>query len=174
MNASWVHVRISGLSRGWIRRSSLEMPSAFAAGVKDENPSVAANPEHFQVKNEEIASFPGTWEPLRGKTVKILTVQNANANPADTNSRAKLEFAKSLFDREYAELLASPNHGGWRSADFRYRRWRNGCGDAADSSAMEGRHFIRPSLLAPLLLRSPRNIHFADWAVDEGIEGCDR
>ena len=25
-NPNWVHVRISGLSRGWIRRSSLEMP----------------------------------------------------------------------------------------------------------------------------------------------------
>ena len=27
-NPNWVHVRISGLSRGWIRRSSLEMPDA--------------------------------------------------------------------------------------------------------------------------------------------------
>ncbi|MGC2183029.1 MAG: hypothetical protein WA637_07110, partial [Terriglobales bacterium] len=26
-NPNWVHVRISGLSRGWIRRSSLEMPT---------------------------------------------------------------------------------------------------------------------------------------------------
>jgi hypothetical protein len=109
MNANWVHVRISGLSRGWIRRSGLDMPSAFAAGVKDENPAApAASPEHFQVKNEEIASFPGTWEPLRGKTVKILTVQNASGGPSDTGSRAKLEFAKALFDREYAELTQAP------------------------------------------------------------------
>ena len=30
-NESWVHVRISGLSRAWIRRSGLEMPGSSAA-----------------------------------------------------------------------------------------------------------------------------------------------
>ena len=103
-NASWVHVRISGLSRGWIRRSALEMP-----GTSSSDPGVGSNPapatpEHFQVKNEQIATFPGTWGPLQGKTVKILTIQKANWNASDTGSQGKLEFAKSLFDREYAEL----------------------------------------------------------------------
>lgn len=106
-NANWVHIRISGLSRGWIRRAGVEMPSNFASEAKVENTPAQANPENFQVKNEEIASFPGTWEPLRGKTVKILTVQNS-AGTAGTGSRAKLEFAKSLFDKEYAELTQAP------------------------------------------------------------------
>jgi hypothetical protein len=108
MNTSWVHVRISGLSRGWIRRSSLEMPKTFAADAKSENPSTPASAEHFQVKNGQIASFPGTWEPLRGQTVKILTVQNASGSASNTDSRAKLEFAKSLFDKEYSELTQAP------------------------------------------------------------------
>jgi hypothetical protein len=108
MNANWVHVRISGLSRGWIRRSGLETPATIASEAIAGNDSPSANPEHFQVKNEQIASFPGTWEPLRGKTVKILTVQKASGSAADTGSRAKLEFAKSLFDREYAELTQAP------------------------------------------------------------------
>ena len=108
VNASWVHVRISGLSRGWIRRSGLEMPASFASSAKAEAPSAPASPERFQVKNEEIASFPGTWEPLRGKTVKILTVQNASEGASSTASRAKLEFAKSLFDKEYTELTQAP------------------------------------------------------------------
>jgi len=56
------------------------------------------------VENEEIASFPGSWEPLRGKTVKIISVQEAEGKTNETNSQAKLEFAKSLFTREYAEL----------------------------------------------------------------------
>jgi len=106
-NANWVHVRISGLSRGWIRRSGVEMPSNFASETKVESSPAQTNAENFQVKNEEIASFPGTWEPLRGKTVKILTVQNS-AGTAGTGSRAKLEFAKSLFDKEYAELTQAP------------------------------------------------------------------
>ncbi|MGA9801305.1 MAG: SH3 domain-containing protein, partial [Terriglobales bacterium] len=39
-NPNWVHVRISGLSRGWIRRSSLEMPGAGASA-----PAPAIQPE---------------------------------------------------------------------------------------------------------------------------------
>lgn len=107
-NASWVHVRISGLSRGWIRRSGLELPQTFAADAKGEDPSASANPQHFQVKDEQVASFPGTWEPLRGQTVKIITVQNAGGSASNTGSQAKLEFAKSLFEKEYAELALSP------------------------------------------------------------------
>jgi hypothetical protein len=104
MNANWVHVRISGLSRGWIRRSGLELPGTSASGAKAGNDSAAATPEHFQVKDEQIATFPGTWEPLRGQTVKILTVQKTSGSASDTGSRAKLEFAKSLFEKEYTEL----------------------------------------------------------------------
>ena len=62
----------------------------------------AKNTPPFQVENEQIASFPGDWEQLRGKTVKIISVQKVRST--DTGSHAKLEFAKSIFNREYAEL----------------------------------------------------------------------
>jgi hypothetical protein len=104
MNANWVHVRISGLSRGWIRRSSLELPEASASDARSGDNSAPVNAEHFQVKDEQIATFPGSWEPLQGKTVKILTVQKIRGKTSDTGSRAKLDFAKSLFDKEYTEL----------------------------------------------------------------------
>ena len=104
VNASWVHVRISGLSRGWIRRSSLEMPGTSPPDAKARSESAAAGAEHFQVKNEQIATFPGTWEPLRGKTVKILTIQGSSGAASDAGPRAKLEFAKSLFANQYTEL----------------------------------------------------------------------
>lgn len=113
MNASWVHVRISGLSRGWIRRASLEMPPdpasetkpAEAAEVKaGPSNSQSSNPPPFQVENEQTALFPGDWSLLRGQIVKIVTVQVAANQAAKTNSQAKLAFAKSLFDRVYAEL----------------------------------------------------------------------
>ena len=108
MNANWVHVRVSGLSRGWIRRSGVDMPKTFTADAKEESSAGMASAAHFQVKNEEIASFPGTWEPLRGKTVKILTVQNVGGNASGTSTRAKLEFSKSLFAKEYVELTQAP------------------------------------------------------------------
>ncbi len=115
MTANWVHVRISGLSRGWIRRSSLEMPGAATPATQAVQPPAsdsanrpdAASAKPFQVESEQIGSFPGTWEPLRGKTVKIVSVQNASGNMPNSDSRAKLDFAKTLFDREYTELAQS-------------------------------------------------------------------
>jgi len=107
LNASWAHVRISGLSRGWIRRSSLEMSSSPTTETSEvpEKPVESAPPSNtppFQVENEQIASFPGDWGPLRGKTVKIVSVQKAKST--GTGSQAKLEFAKSILSREYADL----------------------------------------------------------------------
>ena len=113
LNPNWVHVRISGLSRGWIRRSSLELPTAETdAQLSDPQPeeksvrsdTAGSGNELFHVETEETASFPGEWEPLRGKTVRIVSVQKSNDNAADTGPGAKRAFAKSLFDKEYLDL----------------------------------------------------------------------
>ncbi|HXY16069.1 MAG TPA: hypothetical protein VEI26_16360, partial [Terriglobales bacterium] len=69
------------------------------ATTPDANDKIA-----FRVENEQIASFPGNWEPLRGRTVKIISVQEAKGRPNETGSQAKLDYAKSLFSREYVEL----------------------------------------------------------------------
>jgi len=103
-NADWVHVRISGLSRGWIWRTSLEMPEGFSdvplVGAK----ATAVVADLFLVTREEVATFPGDWEPLRGKSVKIVSVQKAQEDEKNSGAPAKLEFAKSLLDKTYAEL----------------------------------------------------------------------
>jgi hypothetical protein len=105
-NADWVHVRISGLSRGWIWRTSLEMPEGISDVplVSAKAASVAA--DLFQVTREEVAPFPGDWDPLRGKNVKIISVQKVQENEANSGAQAKLEFAKSLLDKNYADLAA--------------------------------------------------------------------
>jgi hypothetical protein len=112
MNPNWVHIRISGLSRGWIRRSSLELPTADPdtqpAETEHHSEPPAADKQSFQVENEQTASFPGNWEPLQGKTVRIVSVQKANDTSTTTGAEAKLAFAKSLFDREYADLAKAP------------------------------------------------------------------
>jgi hypothetical protein len=110
-NADWVHVRISGLSRGWIWRTSLEMPE----GIPDVPPSVPTAPtvaDLFEVSREEMAQFPGDWAPLRGKTVKIISVQKIREDEKAGGASAKLEFAKSLLDRRYDELAKSPDVAG--------------------------------------------------------------
>jgi hypothetical protein len=99
----WVHVRISGLSRGWIWRDSLEMPDNIP-----DNPQVAMGPppaaDLFQVTREETGTFPGDWEPLRGKSVKIVSVQRVHESSKEGGPEAKLEFTKFLLDKNYREL----------------------------------------------------------------------
>ena len=108
VNPNWVHVRISGLSRGWIRRSSLEMltvdPDTQPAETQSHSEPAPADTQPFHVENEQVASFPGNWAPLQGKTVRIVSVQKASDNATTSGPGAKLAFAKSLFDREYADL----------------------------------------------------------------------
>ncbi|MFZ0285309.1 MAG: SH3 domain-containing protein [Terriglobales bacterium] len=112
-NESWVHVRISGLSRGWIRLSNVEMPgSSESVDASSEPPPAAAPPAPpaaankapFQIENEQTASFPGDWDPLRGKMVRIVSIQKAGNSTADTGPQAKLAFVKELLGREYADL----------------------------------------------------------------------
>jgi len=103
-NQDWVHVRISGLNRGWIWRNSLEMPDSIPntdALASAAPGSVAA--DLFHVTREETAQFPGNWAPLRGKSVKIVSVEKINETK-DADSHLRLEFAKSVLDKDYAEL----------------------------------------------------------------------
>ena len=106
-NRDWVHVHISGLSRGWIWRNNLEMP----AGIPENDilssagaPSTAS--EIFHMAREEEAPFPGDWAPLRGKKVKIISVEkiDENAKDKDSGPRVKLEFTKAVLDSNYADL----------------------------------------------------------------------
>ena len=61
----------------------------------------------FQVSREQTAPFPGDWEPLRGKTVKIVSVQKTHEMAKYGGPEAKLEFAKFVLDKNYAELAGN-------------------------------------------------------------------
>jgi hypothetical protein len=93
VKGDWVHVQIAGASRGYIRRSSLELPELVAERFNSPNSA----PEVFHVGREEISLFPGDWQQLRGKTVKIFTVQPTSRDPKETGPDAKLNFASSLL-----------------------------------------------------------------------------
>lgn len=96
----WIHVQISGASRAYIRRSSLELPESIAATLKSPNGTPSnVRQEAFRVAGEEINAFPGNWESLRGKSVKIYTVQPVSQDPKETGAQAKLNFAASLLQK---------------------------------------------------------------------------
>ncbi len=107
-NPAWVHVRISGLSRGWLRRSTIEMLDGSEA-AKTEAParaeklgeavtSSASAP--FSVSSEEVGAFPGDWGPLKGKSARIISVQQATGSGRITSPHDKLQFAISVFKKE--------------------------------------------------------------------------
>jgi hypothetical protein len=94
----WIHVQISGASRGYIRRSGLDLPEFIAARLKSPNAAAAREKQPaFRVAREEASTFPGDWEALRGQPVKIYTVQPVSQDPKETGAKAKLNFALSLF-----------------------------------------------------------------------------
>jgi hypothetical protein len=100
----WVHVQISGASRGWIRRSDLNLPEGLNANSNQAGVAVPAAEQTFQVIREETNTFKGTWEPLTGKSVKIIWTGPASAQGIPASAVAKRNFAKSLFIKAYQEI----------------------------------------------------------------------
>ena len=104
-NADWVHVRVSGLQRGWIWRNSVEMPDGIpdTATHAGSGPKAAAE-QLFHVTREETAPFPGDWAPLKGKSVKILSIEKVDDSAKDAGLIMRLEFAKAQLEKNYDEL----------------------------------------------------------------------
>jgi len=115
-NPDWIHVRISGLSRGWLRRAMIDFidgseASPTALSGKSENSAEAHSrtPAPFSIGSEELGSFPGTWPPLTGKSVRIISVQQAAGTGQTTSPQEKLRFARSVFRSETEPLPESAN-----------------------------------------------------------------
>jgi hypothetical protein len=104
----WVHVRISGLARGWIWRNSLEMPDGIPDTVAHSGPSPSSASDLFHVTRDETGQFPGDWQPLRGKTVRIVSVQQIEDGAKDSGALEKLEFAKYWLEKTYLEVAKTP------------------------------------------------------------------
>ncbi|MGA7921732.1 MAG: hypothetical protein WCA38_18885 [Candidatus Acidiferrales bacterium] len=112
VEGGWVHVQISGASRGWIRRSQLDLPADYGkAPPKTSAATAPTGAEAFSISKQETNTFGGNWEPLKGKPVKVLWIEPVSANAA-TTPRQKLDFAKALFLKTYAEVnSAAPVQG---------------------------------------------------------------
>lgn len=99
----WVHIQISGLSRGWVKASLLDLPNTYAAAAPSTDLSAAIDDSTFTQTKEETSTFPGSWEQLKGKKVKIIWVQAREAHDAEEQSH-RLTIAKSVFRSAYPSL----------------------------------------------------------------------
>jgi len=109
VSGTWVHVQISGASRGWLRRTQVEMPAGFAQSTASADAHAGSDGGPFKLSKEETSPFTGNWDKLHGKNVRIEWV----GAPGTTNPSQKLAFAKSLFLKAYDGLGSShENIGG--------------------------------------------------------------
>jgi hypothetical protein len=106
IQGDWVHVQISGLSRGWIRTAQLDLPGTLPSDPNG-GPRVESKRDPFRQTREETSLFPGDWDPLRGKQVRIIWVQPNGSSDPGTAGHNKMNMAKALFRKTYPEIAQS-------------------------------------------------------------------
>ena len=106
MEGEWVHIEISGDSRGYLRQSAVQLPESVAAKLHAAVPGAEVKYAGFRIEREEMSAFPGDWSGLKGKTVKIYTVQPLTANPKETGASVRLNYALVLFEKGWKESAA--------------------------------------------------------------------
>ena len=103
----WIHVSISGDSRGYIRAGSVELPERVAARLQSHEPSPEDKFPDFRIVREEPSVFPGDWAPLKGKQVKLYTVQPVSTSPKETGPAVRLNYCIALFEKALREEAAA-------------------------------------------------------------------
>jgi hypothetical protein len=99
----WVHIQISGASRGWIRRSELTMPDELE-GISRKYAPAAANDAPFRVFREQTGAFKGNWNSLIGKDVRIIWAEPAPQATKPLSGAAKRIFAKTILANAYKDI----------------------------------------------------------------------
>ena len=66
------------------------MPETVAAKLHGAAPGPEAKYAGFRIEREEMSSFPGDWPGLKGKTVKIYTLQPVTENPKESGPAIRL------------------------------------------------------------------------------------
>lgn len=109
MDHGWIHVTISGDSRGYLRADSVELPERVTAQLDSPTAALQDKFPGFRIARDETGQFPGDWAPLKGKLVKLYTVQIVGQSAKDTGAAARLNFCASLFQIAAKQaVLANP------------------------------------------------------------------
>jgi hypothetical protein len=102
----WIHVQISGDSRGYVRQSAVLLPDAVVSKMSKEEHGPEDKFTGFQMEQESISPFPGDWPALKGKTVKIYTVRPVSQNPKESGPQIRLDYSLVLFQKGLKESAA--------------------------------------------------------------------
>jgi hypothetical protein len=103
----WIHVSISGDSRGYLRKSAVELPESLAARLRASTPGPEETFTGFRIGREETGDFPGDWAPLKDRKVKIFTVQLLSQNPKETGPAVRRNYCLALFEKGVREETAA-------------------------------------------------------------------
>jgi hypothetical protein len=102
----WIHIEISGDSRGYVRQSSVLLPEKISAKMAQEDRGLETKFPGFRIEREEMGTFPGDWGSLKGKSVKIYTIQPISQNPKESGPAVRLEYSLALFEKGLKESAA--------------------------------------------------------------------
>lgn len=102
----WIHIQISGDSRGYVRQSGVLLPDSTVAKMSKQERGPDDKFTGFRIEQEEISSFPGDWAPLKGKNVKIFTVQPLSQNAKESGPAVRLDYCFALFQKGLKESAA--------------------------------------------------------------------
>jgi hypothetical protein len=105
----WIHIGISGDSRGYVRQNSVLLPESINAKLSKEDHGPEEKFPGFQIEQEAVGNFPGNWPALKGKIVKIYTVRPVSQNIKESGPTLLLEYSLDLFQKGLNESAsASP------------------------------------------------------------------
>jgi hypothetical protein len=107
MDHNWVHITISGDSRGYLHAESVELPARVASQLDAPAATLQAKFPGFRIARDETSQFPGDWAPLKGKLVKLYTVQVVGQSAKDTGATARLNYCAALFQNAAKEAVAA-------------------------------------------------------------------
>jgi hypothetical protein len=103
LQGAWVHVQISGSSRGWIHRAQLDLPAEYRDSAADAGDAATAAANLFNISKDETTTFGGKWAPLAGRKVHVIWLEPASPDATST-AREKLTMARALLEKTYREL----------------------------------------------------------------------
>jgi hypothetical protein len=105
-DADWIHITISGDSRGYVRADAVDLPERVGR-TSSSAPALEAKFPGLRVEREETTSFPGDWVQLKGKLAKIYTVKPVSQNPKESGPAIRLNYCLALFEKSLRELAAA-------------------------------------------------------------------